>query len=228
MTSTRVAINQISKPQNNAGIYLHCNRFLRRNYNCSASENGTALWTRLSSADQPSKSDCASLQHECQVQPPPLTTNVTCDDSCYDFCWVTDVGALTNADTRTHSRARLLHTPAHTRTYLHSRTHLYTHPRTRTNLPPARGPRSHASAVCVHCCVFLHDTGDCADFDDENSFCVSMCQEYCLASHCGSRELRPCELECGELFMEETAAVDFVQFSLCIAANCSTVPISPY
>ena len=72
--------------------------------------------------------------------------------------------------------------------------------------------------------------GDCADFDDEQSFCVSMCQDYCGADQCQTREPRPCEVSCGSKDMRDRGpyTIDFVKYSMCVAANCTSTPISPY
>lgn len=150
--------------QCDAGDYwCGADSYLRRNYNCSGSDKGKSTWEKLSGEDQPTKEDCALIADHCDVQPPPLQSNSTCDDDCYDFCWKTDVG-------------------------------------------------------------------DCADFDDENSFCVSLCQDYCLAKSCGARELTPCEQDCGDSYMTDKGpySIDFVSYSMCIANNCTSVPISPY
>eukprot|EP00750_Incisomonas_marina_P033118 INCI9573.2.p1 GENE.INCI9573.2~~INCI9573.2.p1 ORF type:complete len:386 (+),score=54.05 INCI9573.2:103-1260(+) len=137
--------------------------YLRRNYNCSGNDDAKSYWKKISNLDNPSTADCQALSDHCELQPPIDAANSTCDNSCYDFCWKTDVG-------------------------------------------------------------------DCSDFDDENSFCVSLCQDYCLASRCGTRPLTPCEASCGDSHMKDTGpfSINFVDYSLCIAANCTSVPISPY
>ncbi len=142
-----------------ADYWCAANGYLRRNFNCSGSAGGRALWQKLNGELFPTHADCFALSTSCELQPPPMTSNVTCDAECYDFCWRTDVG-------------------------------------------------------------------ECVNFEDENAFCVSMCQDYCLAAHCGTRPLTTCEQACGEQFMADT--IDFVQYSVCVASNCTTVPISPY
>jgi hypothetical protein len=130
---------------------------LRRNFNCSGSPDGHALWDKLN--DDPTDTDCLALATICEAQPPAKPSNASCDDDCYDFCWLTDVG-------------------------------------------------------------------DCADMDDEQTFCVSMCQDYCLAARCGARPLLTCEASCGGQFMSDD--INFVDYSMCVAANCTAVPIGPY
>jgi predicted GH43/DUF377 family glycosyl hydrolase len=95
--------------------------------------------------------------------------------------------------------------------------------------PPQFIQNSSCDDSCYDFC-WKKDVGDCADFDDEQSLCVSLCQDYCVATRCGSRSLSTCERSCGDRYMVDRGpySIDFVNYALCISVNCTTVPVSPY
>mmetsp|Transcript_129290 Transcript_129290/g.258161 ORF Transcript_129290/g.258161 Transcript_129290/m.258161 type:complete len:206 (-) Transcript_129290:140-757(-) len=70
-------------------------------WNCSGSSKARAIWRAISKVDQPSTAQCRRLTKVCDgstgAHGVPLG-NVTCDDSCYDFCWKKDVGDCADMD----------------------------------------------------------------------------------------------------------------------------------
>ena len=84
--------------QCDAGDYW-CSRSgsLRVNYNCSGQKTGIALWNKIVNEDQPSLTDCTSVYEHC-LQQPPTAANLTCDDECYAWAWVQDVGDCADDD----------------------------------------------------------------------------------------------------------------------------------
>merc|ERR1712196_321875 len=121
---------------------------MRETFNCSGSENGRQAWQSLSGSDKP---DCTLLK-SCERQPI-KSTNATCDDSCYDFCWKQDVG-------------------------------------------------------------------DCADMDDDQTFCVSQCMQYCTSTKkCNPHPIKwtPCQVACASNYMEVPKEnISFVDYSMCM------------
>tara|TARA_B110000208_G_C11470783_1_gene322061 strand:- start:61 stop:588 length:528 start_codon:yes stop_codon:yes gene_type:complete len=71
---------------------------LRINLNCSGSTKGHGLWETLINLDDgPTQKICKEMIETCEIMPQPAP-NRTCDDSCYDFCWIQDVGDCADDD----------------------------------------------------------------------------------------------------------------------------------
>ena len=51
----------------------------------------------LMADDGPTTELCNSMMNTC-IQQPPTASNHTCDDSCYNFCWIQDVGDCADDD----------------------------------------------------------------------------------------------------------------------------------
>merc|ERR1712194_514561 len=70
-------------------------------YNCSGNVAAKQLWSNIVNADVPTHADCADLKTVCDGNTGAYATpsaNATCDASCYDFCWQTDVGDCADMD----------------------------------------------------------------------------------------------------------------------------------
>jgi hypothetical protein len=70
---------------------------LRVNYNCSGQQMGVGLWDRIINEDQPTDTDCRGVLKHC-LQQPATAANRTCDDECYSWAWVKDVGDCADDD----------------------------------------------------------------------------------------------------------------------------------
>ena len=70
---------------------------LRTNFNCSGSKKTIHLYNAISNVDQPTRKECELMEQECIMMPKPAE-NGTCDNSCFDFCWKTDVGDCADDD----------------------------------------------------------------------------------------------------------------------------------
>jgi len=72
---------------------------LKQNFNCSAG-NAKLVWKNITDAQvNDDHLHCELLKSACEVSPSPKAeTDPQCVDSCYDFCWKTDVGDCADMD----------------------------------------------------------------------------------------------------------------------------------
>lgn len=71
---------------------------LRVNFNCSSTSEQKSIYNTISSSDDgPTTEQCKSMMDKC-IQQPQTATDLTCDDTCYKFCWVQDVGDCSDDD----------------------------------------------------------------------------------------------------------------------------------
>ena len=84
--------------QCDAGDYW-CSRddTLRVNFNCSGQNSTIGLWDKIQNEDDPTPEDCANIESRC-LQQPATASNATCDDECYRWAWVKDVGDCADDD----------------------------------------------------------------------------------------------------------------------------------
>ena len=135
---------------------------LRVNYNCSSTKREKFIYNKILMADDgPTTEQCNSMMNTC-IQQPPTASNHTCDDSCYNFCWIQDVG-------------------------------------------------------------------DCADDDDSQTLCVSLCQDWCVRHRCGTTTVwsnNMCERDCSNKYMNVVKKddINFVDYTNCMA-ECTPVPV---
>eukprot|EP00657_Telonema_sp_P-1_P006272 TRINITY_DN2455_c0_g1_i1.p1 TRINITY_DN2455_c0_g1~~TRINITY_DN2455_c0_g1_i1.p1 ORF type:complete len:254 (+),score=58.00 TRINITY_DN2455_c0_g1_i1:103-864(+) len=79
---------------------------------------------------------------------------------------------------------------------------------------------------CYNFC-WKQDVGDCADMDDDQTFCVGQCMNYCTQDRCQRRfNWSTCQQGCIAKHMNN-GRPNFVDFSLCMG-DCTPVPISPW
>merc|ERR1712166_917035 len=74
---------------------------LRHQFNCSGSQAGRMLWNNITNEDVPTEEQCKAMTSVCdgnQGAHGATMQNTTCDDSCYDFCWIKDVGDCADMD----------------------------------------------------------------------------------------------------------------------------------
>ena len=88
-------------------------------------------------------------------------------------------------------------------------------------------PNATCSAECYDYC-WLTDTGDCADWDDDQTFCVTMCQAWCVHTRC---EAAPspwsdCEEVCADRHMVglDPSSGDY---AFCMAKCPAVPPVGP-
>jgi hypothetical protein len=93
---------------------------------------------------------------------------------------------------------------------------------------PAPITNQTCSNDCYNFC-WIQDVGDCADDDDSQTLCVSLCQDWCVRDKCGARtpwSNNQCEHACAAKYMDvQEADISFVDYTECMANKCTTTPV---